>query len=428
MWRLLDRPAVMVWDARDREEFQACLESPRSTPYNYRIAFHDALDEGEVAKILEWGADDIVAYPANPGELLNRIQTGIRRIEFENRLTQQTSYDPATGATTGSGFVRRLQNTINSKTGKNDSVVIALSIDHQDILISQFGNLVSHMANCTLAGCITEQTTEEDFVASLDDGVFLVYLENSVAREGVQFAELIVREFKAQNVLSPDFGGRISLSGAVLQLPAEPSAEDIVQHTLNAFDHAKHSGGNLIVDANDLPEPFSTPPHQGTQAFSLDGTLTKHVMLPLPFVLPIEEPEHSSSDHLHLFTLHSTARQPPCSVVVDRQARFLGTVQQSYFDELAGGASPSLEEHLVLTTPTADETQPAADLTDLLNAVGSNFLIVLDGEKPVGVVTRDRLTAATSASAGEKESAPEYRERHHLEALVVPEGQEPAPV
>ncbi len=428
MWRLSDLPGLFLLDSRDTEEIQACLEAPRSKPYRYCLAFHDAISKSEATKLLDSGAEDIVAFPGNTGELLTRLQAGLRRIEFETKLEQQMSSDSASGATTGSGFVRRLEhkNNDNLEHKNNDNtettngVVIVLSIDQQDILCTQFGSLVSEMANKTLANCLVEQMTDGDFFGSLEDGVYLVYLEGSKTSEGSQFAELIVNEFKAQQVLAPEFGARITLSGTVLDNVNKTPAQEIVQHALEAFQQVKDSGGNLIVDANDLEQYFSAWQRSNTEANSANETTAKHIMEPLPFVLTANDSHSNHSEPLQFYTLQSKAPKPPCSVVVDREARLLGIVEESYFDRPGTESIQDLEEHITPTSATVDKSLPLSELTDSLATAGSDYLIVLDNEKPIGYITRDKLAATHSISVNQQELAPLFRAEHELEELVVP--------
>lgn len=420
MWRLMDRPSLLLLDARNHEEIQASLGAPRSNPYRYHIAFHDAITETDAAKLIDLGADDIVTQPGNPGEVLTCIQTGLRRIEFECRLAQTISSDPWSGLATGRGFARHLERKIQNRTGKSGSVVIALRIDSLEILSTQFGSLISEMANKTLAKCLAVQTTKEDSFALLEDGVFLVYLENSAVREGIQFAELIIKEFKAQNVLAPEFGVKITVSGTVLALPKKASAEEVIQRALIAFEQVTDSGGNQILDAQELEQSFATWRRQTTEPTPFHGTRAKHVMAPLPFVLPVDGSRSTHSESLGILALRSGAPQPPCSVVVDRQGCILGVVEQSYFDQLESKSPPSLEEHLVPVTATVDGARPLSELGELMDATESGYLIVLDDDKPIGYLTSDKLATTRFSSAAEQENSPSYQAEHNVESLVVP--------
>lgn len=420
MWRLLDRPSLLLVDARDQEQLQQLLESPHAQVYRYTMAFHDSISAAEVAKLMDAGIEDVVGLPGNPGELLTRIQSGLRRIEFENRLSENSSWDAKSGMTTGKGFARQLQRRIDDRTGTTDSVVIALSIDQQDTLGTQFGSLVSGMANETLARCLVDQTAEEDFFAFLDDGVFLVFLEKSAVREGIQFAELIVKEFKAQNVLSPEFNARITVSGTVLSVSPQDPAGQIVQRALKAFGQVRDSGGNLIIDAFAMEQSFSMWERRATGTSPTSGMTAKHVMESIPFLLSADERQTSDSSSLGMFSLHSESPQAPCAVAVDRQGRFLGLVQQSYFAAAHHDSDVSIEEYLVHTSATVDTNQPVTGCCELLEEAESDCLVVLDSEKPVGYITREKLSAIDGFTVTETDSEPKYDAKYELESLVVP--------
>ena len=420
MWRLLDRPSLLLIDARDQEQVQEFLETQGSQAYRYILAFHDSMNAAEVTRLMEAGIEDIIGLPANPGELLTRVQAGLRRVEFESRMAETISWDPRSGMTTGKGFSRLLQRRIEDRAGKDDSVVIALSIDQQETLGKQFGSLVAGMANDTLAKCLVDQTTEEDFLALLEDGIFLVYLENSAVREGIQFAELIVKEFKAQNVLAPEFGARITVSGTVLSPSPKETAGEVVQRALKAFGQVRDSGGNLIIDTFAMEQSYSMWQRRATISNPVAGTISRHVMESLPFVLPADAAQTTESNPLEIFALLAESPRPPCTVAVDRQGRFLGTLEDSFFDDIAQDNSGSVEDYLVHSTATVDANQPLDECGNLLGESEGECLVVLEGEKPVGYITREKLSTAASFAVDEADTLPRYQAEQDLVSLVVP--------
>lgn len=420
IWRLSDRPSLLLLDARDQEQIEAFLERPRNQPYHYVIAFCDSDAETYIAKLLDSGVEDILSLPTNSNELRTRVQAGLRRVEFECRLAKTISKDPKSGYDTCNGFAKKLQQKIRDQSGADESVVVAVGIDSQDILCGQFGALVYEMANQTLAKCITEQTTDEDFCAALDDGVFLVYLENSAVREGVQCAELIVKEFKAQNVLAPEFGVRITVSGTVFGVPKDTEANEVVSRTLQAFQQVKNSGGNAILDAFAMEQAFATWMRQATSADANRAALARHIMLPLPCVLPADTANKHHSEQLGILVLDSEAPHPPCASVLDRQGRFLGVVDPSRIDWSNGHFASSVSEHLEPTSATASCSQPTNELAETMDEAGSDYLVILDGERPVGFVTRSMLPTTDSFSVNDSLWENEVLDGYELERLVVP--------
>src|SRR5690606_25886518 len=67
-WRRIGTPSVLLLDARD-EETQRLLSAPRTEPYVYRIVFYEAALPAGSECLTGMGADDLVRYPLNMGEI-----------------------------------------------------------------------------------------------------------------------------------------------------------------------------------------------------------------------------------------------------------------------------------------------------------------------------------------------------------------------
>ena len=101
-------PSIVLTDLilPDFSGFELCqrIRSDDSRPYTYIIVMTGNSEKGNVVKGLEAGADDYLAKPFDPGEMLARIGVGRRIIELNRELAAKTRRleeaartDPLTG-------------------------------------------------------------------------------------------------------------------------------------------------------------------------------------------------------------------------------------------------------------------------------------------------------------------------------------------
>src|SRR5215510_9367811 len=65
--------------------------------YTYCLLLVERPQVADITSALELGCDDFLAAPIVYGELLARLRTGARVLEFERRLSEQAGLDPTTG-------------------------------------------------------------------------------------------------------------------------------------------------------------------------------------------------------------------------------------------------------------------------------------------------------------------------------------------
>lgn len=420
VWQLSERPSLLLLDARDVAEIQAFLELPRTEPYRYRIAFDDAAAESRLAKLMDWGADDFIGIPANPGEVLTRVEAGLRRLEFERRLAEMASCDAGSGLTTGCGFTRRLQQQLKSPSSVTNSVVVALGIDAQEILSTQFDYLLCELTKNSLAECLEEQMTGDDFYATLEDGTCLAFLKNSAVAEGIACADLVASQFRARSALSTEFEVRITASGVVASASAAERGDEVVQRALVALRQVQDAGGNQVLDACELEQYFVEWQQRSNHSSLLREALARHIMEPMSLVLPVDGNHADADDVWGNYALQSDAPQPPCAAVVDRQGRLLGVVQLSAADQFHEESVRPLEELMTQATDTVDGSAPLGNLIDAMDRAEGDYLIVVEGDKPVGYVTREKLATLDDFDSAKRPTVARCEAEHDLASLVVP--------
>jgi len=418
-WQQMEEPSLLLLDARDQSEIQALLSSPRTSPFVYRIAFRGAVAEGNSEPLMDAGIDDSICFPINTGELLTRLKSGLRRLEFERRFALAKILDQQTGIATRTGFVRQLERQMNNESETKDGALVVIGIDFFDLIYSKHGYFAAEEASTLLAQCLSDQLSEEDFCGVLDQGVFAVLLHDSTVNEGVQFAEIVAKEIDAQDTSISNNKNRLSVSGVVINWPCGASAGDVVERGLAVLTHVKCFGGGLILDANKVEQDFSTWQQQHDVESPSPAVFARHVMEALPLVLPIDGFTLTHEHSLGIYALTPDQTLPPCIPVVDEHGVLLGVLEQNSLRQLGNAVFQALDEHLIPAPATVQANLPFDELCSTMEMVKENYLIVVENKRPIGYITSENLAALTVDPIEEQANTQRAQNEVDLSSLVV---------
>ncbi|QEG34454.1 diguanylate cyclase domain-containing protein [Bythopirellula goksoeyrii] len=391
-WRRNATASLLLIDARDGKECREVLCSPRTTHFIYRIAFYGTESSTNPDQLLDLGADDLVRFPVNIGELLSRLKSGARRLEFEERFNRASSLDPQTGIATRSGFVRQLERQLRTKNDAQDGALVVMGIDALSRLHMQKGYFAVREATTMLAQCLNEKLSDEDLCGIVQEGEFAVLLQGCTVSEGIELAQDISKQVNHKYSASHGENSSLSISGVVLNWPAGDTAEDAVTRGTTALSQVRGYGGNLILDANDVEQEFSTwkqkfPPYHEVYA--------QHVMEALPLVLPKDGLGSGENQSLGIYSFASNQTLPPCVPVVDEKGQLLGALESDSFRQSGSDVFHTIDEHLV---PVSDTVKVDMRLDEIISSMAmaqKDYLVVVENEKPVGYITYDNLAALT---------------------------------
>jgi GGDEF domain-containing protein len=394
-WQRTNRPSLVLFDARDEQEIEFALSLPRATPYSYRIAVYDANSSADPDSLLDLGADDLVRYPVNIGEILTCLRRGARRLEFEKRLSLTTTFDLQAGTANRRGFVRQLERKLRCERGTGDGVLIALGIDFLPTIDAQYGFLAADDANSLLVTALDGELSGEDFRGRLQEGVFGVLLPGRTVSDGILFAESISQKINEQNSETNGRRPRLSISGVVLGWPSGDSSDDTVKRIVTALSHIRGFGGNLILDVLDVEQKYSDWKQQFNSRHQVDA---QQIMEALPLVLPINATNPIHKNSLGIFALSSDRSLPPCVPIVDDSGHLLGVVPEEAFQLHGNDVFNSLEVHLEAISDTVKGNTRLDEIAKSLETAERGYLLVVENKKPIGYITNHALSAIKAES------------------------------
>ncbi|WP_319524022.1 diguanylate cyclase [uncultured Desulfosarcina sp.] len=261
-------PIVLTdWQMPEMEGPELCRAIREENPDRYVfIVMLTSKDSKEnIISGLEAGADDYIAKPAHPAELVARIRTGIRILELERSLKaaveeihQMSVTDPLTGIYNRGYINKRLPQEIRRahRYGR-DLTLVLCDIDHFKRVNDTYGHLagdavLKSFARC-LAGSIRQQV---DWVGRYGGEEFLIVLPETHLEGALVLTERIRRTLESTPIeTSGKTTGITSSFGVACFSPGTRKAvitpEALLQEADNLLYRAK-SGGRNRVEAGQL--------------------------------------------------------------------------------------------------------------------------------------------------------------------------------
>ena len=416
-WRKSIRPSLVLLDARNEQEIEHTLSSPRATPYTYRVALYDRNSSSDADSLLDLGADDLVCYPVNIGELLSCLRRGERRLEFERRLNVTTTFDLHAGIANKRGFIRQLERQQRDDRGPIDNSLIIVAIDFLPTIHAQYGYLAVEEANANLAQLLHDELSSEDFRGILHEGVHAVLLQGRTVSEGILFAKAISKKISHQRDAADTKRPQLSVSGVVLKWPSSNNAENAIKQALVAFGYMSGLGGNVIQDVETIEQQYDAWKQQFNFRYQIDA---QQIMETLPLVLPLNAMNPIHRNGLGIFALTSGQSIPPCIPVVDDSGQLLGVVEAKAFRLHGTDVFNSLEAHLEAISDTVKSNTSLDEIATALDNAERDYLLVVENKKPIGYITNQTLSAINVNSIEAIDDDKLFHEDYGLSSLVVP--------
>ncbi len=191
--------AIAVYDANppdflivdgDSLSLEHCrqLFSKSRNGYTYTFLMVRDVKAERLTDALMAGVDDFLAKPLVYGELLARLRSGARVLEYERRMRQQSAIDSTTALLSQSAFQSRLQSELE-RAGDQSVSCVLIDLDFFDNVNRSYGFVVGDEVLRTVATQFKSMAGECKYLASFGGGRFAALLPDSSDAKALAWAE-----------------------------------------------------------------------------------------------------------------------------------------------------------------------------------------------------------------------------------------------
>jgi GGDEF domain-containing protein len=380
-WRRYSLTDFMIVDGRNVTEPTAATLAHESENPLYRIFLYDPTKRTDFAAWYAAGAHDALRMPLSRGELLARVRTGARYLEFERRLQFQSSRCALPGMYSRVGLLRKLRKLAASdEIGSPQQALWVTSIDWYAGIRRKSGETASRSLVNAAARAIKRAVGENAVSAYFGDGRFATLLVGQSLAAAKSAAEMLAKDFGSRESHHESIP-RPTLTSAIVPWSAGINADHFLSDALETLDVAEHSGGDCVVLHGEFNKELAAWQAEMATGNPFANVVAQDIMEPFPALLERDGAQGELAEALRRAGV-------PVRPYVDCEGRLVGVAADEHAaaDTRIGQAGDSAGESLAMPETIAHDTS-FPEIYDAFSSRGCATLIVTVGDQPLGYLT-----------------------------------------
>src|SRR5262245_3291806 len=278
----------------------------------------------DITAALELGCDDFLAAPVVFGELLSRLRTGARVLEFERRLSEQAGFDSTTGLADKAALAAALAKRASLAKG-NAGWLAIVDPDYFQRFTDRYGRRPAQDLLRQVADKVRARCGLETFAASLGDDRFAILLPASGSETAVAWAEQVLAALAEESFTVGDQSLKLTASCGLTEVGVGEGLDVVLARAQRSLQLAKSSGRNCVVTSSEVDRDAEQWNEVAADGKLFTTTQARDVMSPCPVLIHLDETFDQAHAMLQLAGL-------PSAPVVDGDGRLAGVVT---LDQLA---------------------------------------------------------------------------------------------
>jgi len=210
------------------------------------------IDAPDKMKAYHLGADDFIAKPINPEEVLSKIAAKMRR---QKSYLSKTMIDPLTGLGNRRYFDRGLEQYIKmASLYKNPLVLSVIDIDLFKNVNDTYGHDVGDFILKSLSALLKESTRDKDIVARFGGEEFIMLLPGMKKKDAIIVLDRLRKKIEETFFENPadKLKLNITVSIGIAIFPMDATEKDsLFKVADNNLYRAKNNGRNRVEFSSD---------------------------------------------------------------------------------------------------------------------------------------------------------------------------------
>jgi GGDEF domain-containing protein len=382
LWRRYALPDFLIVDGRSLPEPTADPFAHETEKQFYRIVLYDPDKPFDFAAWYAAGAHDVLRTPVSRGELLARVRTGARFLEFDRRLHERSARCPLTGMYTRRGLVRKLQNlSASDESGSTTYTLLVTSIAWYTGIRRKHGESVGRSLAAAAARTVRRAVGDNAVAAYLGNGRFAVLLSQALA-SAKTVAESLTRDFANRESHHASIP-RPTLISAVVPWSGASGAAQFLDDALETLELAEHSGGERVLVPSEFDRELAAWREEMSTGNPFANVVAQDIMESFPAIL-----EHGLDERDLIRSLHAAG--VPVLPYVNRDGRLVGVASdQNAASDAHFDTTKRLPGNLLAMPETIPHDATFPEIYEAFSSRGCATLVVMAQERPLGYITCD---------------------------------------
>jgi two-component system chemotaxis response regulator CheY len=359
----------------------------------------------DLVQAIEAGVDDFIHKPLNHGEILTRLRTGARVLEYERRVFRRRARDPLTGLLGETAFHEMLKGELALTRGKPRQLsCVMIDVDFFHRFNRELGRIAGDVVLAAVGKALAELTAKPAVATRLGQDRFAVLLADTSTDKAMKWAEKARVTLSELEIPHHDATLRLTVSVGVAGFQAsKDDPEALLEHARESLEAAKQSGRNCVARFGEYVEEIASWAELAAPGKLFERTTVRDVMTPCTVSL---RPDETVGQAVTLFRQTQMEAIP----VVDDKDALVGLVTN---ESVRKRSTPgqSISQIMSKEISRFEETVSFSKLMDFFSSDSKTLTMIVQGKRPSGFVTRDSLraliepiSADTFTESGESET------------------------